>query len=98
MVTKDFPLEEKYALTSQIRRGALSVHLNIAEGCSRKSVTERKRFFEVSRGSIIEIDSAFDIAEDLNYCSKEKLVNLGTFMVRCFSMLSRMIEKKEIHV
>jgi four helix bundle protein len=78
MVTKDFPADEKYALTSQIRRAALSVHLNIAEGCSRKSLTERKRFFEVSRGSVIEIDSAFDIAEDLNYCSKEKLVNLGT--------------------
>jgi four helix bundle protein len=53
-ITKQFPSEEKSALVQQIRRAALSVHLNIAEGCSRKSETERKRFFEVSRGSIIE--------------------------------------------
>jgi four helix bundle protein len=63
-LTKTFPSEEKFALVQQIRRAALSVHLNIAEGCSRKSIAERKRFFEVSRGSIIEIDAALDIASD----------------------------------
>jgi four helix bundle protein len=57
-ITKDFPTEEKFAMVQQIRRAALSVHLNIAEGCSRKSATERKRFFEISRGSVIEIDTA----------------------------------------
>jgi len=44
-ITKDFPKEEKFAMVQQIRRAALSVHLNIAEGCSRKSGSERKRFF-----------------------------------------------------
>ncbi len=43
-VTGPFPSEEKFALIQQIRRAALSVHLNIVEGCSRKSVAERKRF------------------------------------------------------
>lgn len=90
-ITKVFPLEEKFALIQQIRRAALSVHLNIAEGCSRKSVTERKRFFEVSRGSVIEIDAALDVAEDLGYCGKESLKELGLSMVRLFSMLSKMI-------
>jgi four helix bundle protein len=46
-VTRLLPQEEKFALTQQIRRAAVSVHLNIAEGCSRKSLTERKRFFEI---------------------------------------------------
>ena len=41
-VTRTFPNEEKFALTQQIRRAALSVHSNVAEGCSRKSVAERK--------------------------------------------------------
>lgn len=89
--TKSFPTEERYALTQQIRRAALSVHLNIAEGCSRKSEAERKRFFEIARGSIVEIDAAFDIAVALNYTSKEKLQEPGELMVRCFQMISKMI-------
>src|SRR5689334_4713852 len=52
--TKLLPDSEKFNLVSQIRRAALSVHLNIAEGSSRKSINERNRFYEVSRGSIIE--------------------------------------------
>lgn len=90
-ITKHFPSEEKFALVQQIRRAALSVHLNIAEGCSRKSETERKRFFEVSRGSIIEIDAALDVSGDLNYCKKEDCKELGLTMVRTFSMLSKLI-------
>lgn len=90
-ITKQFPSEEKFALVQQIRRAALSVHLNIAEGCSRKSENERKRFFEVSRGSVIEVDAALDISEDLSYCKKEDLKELRLSMVRTFSMLSKMI-------
>ena len=90
-ITKHFPPEEKFALVQQIRRAALSVHLNIAEGCSRKSETERKRFFEIPIGSIIEIDAALDVSEDLNYCKKEDLREIGLTMVRVFSMLSKMI-------
>lgn len=76
-ITKSFPAEEKFALIQQIRRAALSVHLNLAEGCSRKSEVERRRFFEVSRGSIIEINAALDVAADLAYCEKENLKELG---------------------
>src|SRR5436190_1080721 len=57
-ITKSFPKEEKYAMVQQIRRAVLSVHLNISEGCSRKSVGERRRFYEVARGSLIEVDTA----------------------------------------
>ena len=47
--TKAFPTDEKYAMVQQIRRAALSVHLNVSEGCSRKSSAERKRYFEIAR-------------------------------------------------
>jgi four helix bundle protein len=47
--TKSLPAKEKYGMISQIRRAALSVHLNIAEGCSRKSEAERKRYYEIAR-------------------------------------------------
>lgn len=86
-----FPPEEKYGMISQIRRAALSVHLNIAEDCSRISETERKHYYEIARGSIIEIDAALDIAAGLNYTDKEKIAELGELMKRCFQMLSKMI-------
>jgi len=89
--TKSFPSEERFGIIQQIRRAALSVHLNIAEGCSRKSANERKRFYEIARGSIIEIDSALDIAIALNYTFKEKLNELGQLIVRTFQIISKMI-------
>jgi len=64
--------EERYNLIRQIRRAALSVHLNIAEGASGKSLGERKRFYEIPRGSVIEIDAALDVAEDMGYIKKKK--------------------------
>ena len=72
-ITKDYPADERFSLVQQIRRAALSVHLNIAEGCSRKSEPERKRFFEISRGSVIEVDKAIDIAHELKYKTQQDL-------------------------
>jgi len=89
--TKTFPSEEKFGIVQQIRRAAWSVHLNIAEGCSRRSAIERKRFYEIARGSVIEVDAALDIAVELNYTTKERLYELGQFMIRCFQMISKMI-------
>lgn len=90
-MTRYFPADEKYALMQQIRRAAVSIHLNIAEGSSRKSEQERKRFYEIARGSIIEIDAAFDIAVELQYVDQKDLEELGRYLVRCFTMLSKMI-------
>jgi len=90
-LTKTFPAEEKFGMISQIRRAALSVHLNIAEGASRKSETERKRFYEIARGSIVEIDAALDIADDLKYLDNYDTLKIGEAMVRCFKMLSGLI-------
>jgi four helix bundle protein len=78
-------------LVQQIRRTTLSAHLNVAEGCSRKSAQERKRFFEVSRGSVIEVDTAIDIAAELNYCTPTDLGNLGEKLVKSFKMRTGMI-------
>jgi len=96
-LTKLFPADEKFAMVSQIQRAALSVHLNIAEGSSRRSEAERKRYFEISRGSIIEIDAALDIAGDLNYINDYNLNTLGENMVNCFKMLSGLIDSKAAH-
>jgi four helix bundle protein len=90
-LTKILPGEEKFSMISQIRRAALSVHLNIAEGASRRSATERKRYYEMARGSIVEIDGALDIATGLGYLENYKTDLLGEKMIRCFKLLTGLI-------
>lgn len=90
-VTRRFPADERSCMTQQVRRAAVSVHLNLAECCSRKSRTERKRFFEISRGSVIEIDGCLDLAVKLEYVTLEELKRLGESIIRTFQMLSKMI-------
>lgn len=90
-LTQQFPSEEKFSLIPQIRRASISVHLNISEGASRKSANERKRYYEIARGSLVEIDAALDISEKLNYCNKENLKELGTHIVHCFKQITGLI-------
>ena len=92
--TQSFPAEERFALIQQIRRAAISTHLNTAEGSARKSETERKRFFEIARSSVIEIDAAWDAASDLGYCKMENLSNLGGAIVKCFKLLTGLINSE----
>ena len=92
-ITKLFPNSEKFAMVQQIRRAALSVHLNIAEGCSGKSKADRTRFYEIARGSVIEIDAAIGIAYKLSYVSLEQLQVLGENIIKTFKLLSGMIDK-----
>ena len=91
-LTRSLPSEEKFGMISQLKRAALSVHLNVAEGCSRKSEIERKRYFEVARGSVIEIDAALDIADDLGYLKSIDIKKLGQSMINCFKLLTGMIQ------
>lgn len=85
------PSEEKFNMMQQIRRAAVSVKLNLAEGSTRKSEAERKRFFEVARGSVVEIDAALETAVDLNYFAVNELETLGQLLNKSFAMLTRMI-------
>ncbi len=93
-LTRQLPVEEKFGMISQIRRAALSVHLNIAEGASRKSEAERKRYFEIARGSVIEVDAALEIANQLNYLKEVDLNNLELLTVNCFKMLTGLLSAK----
>ena len=92
-LTRNFPNDEKFAMVQQIRRAALSVHLNIAEGCSRKSKVERNRYFEISRGSVIEIDAALDIAHQLTYTTIDQMQLAGDAIVNTFKLLSGIIKR-----
>ena len=85
------PADEKFNMIQQIRRAALSVKLNLAEGCTRRSAIERKRYLVVSRGSLVEIEAVLEVAVDLNYLKKGDLEIIGKLLNKCFAMLSRMI-------
>lgn len=89
--TASFPGEEKYVLQGQIRRAALSVFLNIAEGASRKSTAERRRFYEIARSSVVEIDAGFDAANSAGYLNERDIDKLGSLIIRIFQMLSSLI-------
>jgi len=78
-------------MASQIRRAALSVHLNIAEAASRKSPVERRRYYEIARGSIVEIDAALDVASELGYTKDQDISDLSKAMIRCFQVLSGLL-------
>ena len=70
-ITGEFPKSEMYGLTQQLRRAAVSIVLNIAEGWGRNSKAELARFSDISRGSAHEVDAAFQIAVRLDFISSE---------------------------
>ena len=69
-LTNTFPTKEIYGLQNQMRRAAVSIPSNIAEGSSRNSDKEFKRFLEISLGSLFELDTQLILSEQLNYISK----------------------------
>jgi four helix bundle protein len=72
-VTERFPSSETYGLSSQIRRAAVSIPSNIAEGQGRNSSKEFKQFLSVSLGSLAELETQLIIAKEINYLGKEEL-------------------------
>lgn len=71
LLSKSFPKEERYSLTSQVRRCAISIPSNIAEGCGRQSSKETIHFLHIARGSLFELETQLILACDLDYISSE---------------------------
>jgi four helix bundle protein len=92
-VTRTFPNEELYGLTSQTRRAAASIPTNIAEGCGRKGGADLARFLDIALGSACELDYHFILASDLNYLSKTDFSRLSTGVVKVKQMLCGLLEK-----
>ncbi|MCA0456521.1 MAG: four helix bundle protein [Chloroflexi bacterium] len=90
-VTKAFPQEELYGLTSQIRRAALSIPTNIAEGSGRGGDKEFARFCQISYGSVNELEYHFLVAHDLNYIDPSTYRSLQQSLVEIRRMLAKLI-------
>ncbi len=87
-VTRTWPREEMYGLTSQIRRAAVSVVSNIAEGEGRKSPGEFCRFLQIAHGSLREIEAQLYIAAELTYLSPDEFSQLDEACVEVGRMLN----------
>lgn len=72
-ITESFPDKEKFALSNQVQRAAVSVASNIAEGASRNSETEFIRYLEIAIGSAFEVETQLIIAHKIGYVSNERL-------------------------
>lgn len=92
-LTNSFPEYERLGLGYQLRRSAVSVASNIAEGSSRSSVKERKRFYEIACSSLVELDTQLEIAVRLNYFRDPKIDEMSDHLNYCFAMLSNLISK-----
>ena len=91
-----FPKEEQYGITSQIRRAAASIGLNIAEGCGRGVDADFKRFLYIALGSASEIEYCLLLALDLKYISKDIHNELDDQINEVKKMLFAFIEKIKI--
>ena len=96
IVTRVFPTDEKFLLVNQLRRASISVCSNIAEGASRVTKPEKRRFLEISRSSLVEIDTQLEIALMIKYLEKPQIVELENYVERVFMMLTKMMEKLTI--
>lgn len=75
-ITKNFPVDERFGITAQLNRSVISVPANIAEGSARLGLKEKKHFYTIAYGSLMEVTSFLIIAKDLNYINVEKLEEL----------------------
>ena len=73
---RKFPAEERYAMSDQLRRASVSITSNIAEGINRYSVTDKAHFIEIAYGSLMEVSSQFEIAEELNYITSDERLSM----------------------
>ncbi len=90
-LSKNFPKEEVFGLTNQMRRCAVSIPSKIAEGLGRKTANEAVHFLHISRGSLYELETQCYLAFDQEYISNNNLENLLTPLLSCKKLLNGFI-------
>jgi four helix bundle protein len=95
-ITRGFPKEELYGLTSQIRRSAASIPTNIAEGCGRNSEPEFIHFLQIAMGSTNETEYLLLLSQDLGFISPESFQILHNKLIEIKKMLSGFLQQLRI--
>jgi four helix bundle protein len=94
-ISKDFPREEMFGLTSQIRRATISIESNVAEGFSRYHFKDRLNFYYQSRGSTSEVQTQLMVARDLDYISEKEFIKAADLAQKVLIILSGLIKSTE---
>ncbi len=92
-LTRTFPKDELFGLTSQLRRAATSIALNIAEGSGASSNLEFVRFLEIARRSAYEVITGLEVAARLDYCKLEKASQLSKEADEIAAMISGLMKR-----
>lgn len=95
ILVKNLPKEETYALSDQMRRAAVSIPSNIAEGYGRKSKVEYSRFLDIARGSLYELETQLQICIMLNYLDIKDTEKAFSLSQEVGKMLNSLITKLE---
>jgi four helix bundle protein len=85
-LTSSFPAREQFGLTSQLRRAALSIPANIAEGCARTGTKELLHFLSIAQGSLSELDTLVEVADRLGYLDEIESLRAGIDRVSGLTM------------
>ena len=96
-VSKEFPTEERYGLTNQVRRAAVSIPSNIAEGCGREGDAELARFLQISMGSASELEYQLLLAHELEFVESQTYSRLNESVCEIKRMLASFIKTLRQH-
>ena len=88
---KKFPVEERWALCDQLRRSSVSITSNIAEGVNRFSVKDKAHFIEIAFGSMMEVSSQMEIAEELGYITADERLSMDGLVEEEARLLSGLL-------
>jgi four helix bundle protein len=91
--SQNFPAHERYGLSNQLRRAAVSIPSNIAEGQSRQHSGEFKQFLHIALGSLAEVDTQVEIAQSLKYMSPEDSHAIQEHVIELRKMIRSLIHK-----
>jgi four helix bundle protein len=90
---KTFPDDEKFGLTSQLKRSSVSISSNIAEGYGRNYTKDYVRFLNIARGSLFEMQTQFQIAQNLGFVERDDLIVINELSIEIEKMLNSLINK-----
>lgn len=94
-LTKTFPKEEVFGLTSQIRRCAVSITSNIAEGFSRQSYKEKLQFYSMALGSVTELQNQVLITKDVKLITREQFQEIANQTIKVHKIVNGLIKKSK---